>query len=107
MALEITDGNFQETVLDNGGIVVVDFWAEWCGPCKMIGPIIEELAVEYKGKATIGKVDVDSNSSISFKYGIRAIPTILILKNGEIVDKQVGFTTKVDLAKKIDLALAS
>lgn len=106
MALELTDANFKETVLEKSGVAVVDFWAEWCGPCRMIGPIIEELAGEYEGKAVIGKVDVDTNQEVSMKYGIRSIPTILILKDGEVVDTQVGVTTKQALAEKIDKHLA-
>ena len=76
MAVEFTDSNFQEKVLDNQGVAVVDFWAEWCGPCRMIGPIIEELSTEYEGKAVVGKVNVDHNPGISMKYGVRSIPTI-------------------------------
>ncbi len=102
MAFEFTDANFQETALDKEGVAVVDFWAEWCGPCRMIGPIIEELSKEYEGKATIGKVNVDENPEISMKYGIRSIPTILVLKNGEVVEKQVGVTTKKVLSDKIE-----
>jgi thioredoxin 1 len=105
MAFEFTDANFKDTVLDKDGVAVVDFWAEWCGPCRMIGPIIEELSKEYDGKATIGKVNVDHNPEISMKYGIRSIPTVLVLKNGEIVDKQVGVTTKKVLTDKIEAAL--
>jgi len=105
MAFQFTDDNFQETALDNSGVAVVDFWAEWCGPCRMITPIIEELATEYDGKATIGKVNVDHNPNTSMKYGVRSIPTILILKNGEVVDKHVGVTTKQALADKINAHL--
>lgn len=105
MAFQITDTNFQENVLENNGVTVIDFWAEWCGPCRMIGPIIEELATEYDGKALIGKVNVDENPEVSMKYGIRSIPTILILKNGEVVDKQVGTTSKQALANKIEAHL--
>jgi len=105
MAFEFTDGNFQETAIDAKGVAVVDFWAEWCGPCKMIGPIIDELSTEYDGKATIGKVNVDNNPETSFKYGVRSIPTILILKDGEVVDKHVGVTTKQVLMEKIEAAL--
>lgn len=107
MAFEFTDNNFQETAIDNGGVSVVDFWAEWCGPCRMVGPIIEELATEYEGKATIGKVNVDHNPGVSMQFGVRSIPTILIFKNGQLVDKQVGVTTKTALASKIDTALAA
>jgi thioredoxin 1 len=107
MAFEFTDANFQETALDGGNVAVVDFWAEWCGPCRLVGPIIEDLASDYQDKAIIGKVNVDHNPEISMKYGIRSIPTILILKNGEIVDKHVGTTTKASLQQKIDAALAS
>ncbi len=105
MAFEFTDTNFQETALDKEGVAVVDFWAEWCGPCRMITPIIEELSAEYDGKAVIGKVNVDNNPNISTKYGIRSIPTILILKNGEVVDKHVGVTTKQVLDQKIQAHL--
>ncbi|MEZ5044202.1 MAG: thioredoxin [Saprospiraceae bacterium] len=103
MAFEFTDINFDTKATE--GVTVVDFWAEWCGPCRMIGPIIEELSTEYENKALIGKVNVDDNPEISMKYGIRSIPTILILKDGEVVDKQVGVTTKKVLAQKIDAAL--
>lgn len=101
MAFEFTDSNFQEAALDKKGVAVVDFWAEWCGPCRMITPIIEELAAEMDGKATIGKLNVDQNKEVSMKYGIRSIPTILILKDGEVVDKQVGVTSKAALEEKI------
>ena len=105
MAFEFTDANFQETAIETGGVSVIDFWAEWCGPCRMVGPIIEELATDFDGKAVVGKVNVDHNPEISMKYGIRSIPTILILKNGEVVDKQVGVTTKQALAQKIEAQL--
>lgn len=100
MALEFTDSNFQETALV-GGVSVVDFWAEWCGPCRLIGPIIEDLAVTYEGKVQIGKLNVDENPEVSLKYNIRSIPTILIIKDGEVVDKQVGVTSKAALDAKI------
>ena len=100
MALVFTDSNFQETAL-SGGVSVVDFWAEWCGPCRLIGPIVDELAKNYEGKVAIGKVNVDENPEISMKYGVRSIPTILIIKDGEVVDKQVGLTTKASLDAKI------
>ncbi len=100
-ALEITDANF-ESVINTDQPVLVDFWAEWCGPCRMVGPIVEELAGEYEGRAVIGKVDVDSNPQISAKFGIRSIPTLLVFKNGQVVDKQVGAVPKGVLASKID-----
>ena len=94
MALEITEKNFDELVVNTDKPVVLDFWAEWCGPCRMIAPLIEEMHNEYGDKAVIGKVDVDSNNSIAVKYGIRNIPTILFLKDGEVVDKVVGAVPK-------------
>ncbi len=102
--LEITDSNFNNVISKNK-TVLVDFWAEWCGPCRMIGPIIEELANEYKGKAIIGKLDVDSNQESSVKYGVRSIPTILTFKDGEIVDRQVGAVPKETLTNVIDSQL--
>jgi len=105
MALELTDTNFEELVLKSDKPVLVDFWAEWCGPCRMVGPVVEELSEEYDGKAVVGKVDVDSNPGISAKYGIRNIPTLLLFKGGEIVDKQVGVAQKSVLAQKIDAQL--
>jgi len=104
MALEITDATFEE-VLNSGKPVVIDFWAEWCGPCRMVGPIVDELSNEYSEKVVIGKVDVDSNDEITSKYGIRNIPTILFFKNGELVDKQVGAAQKTVLKEKIDKLL--
>jgi thioredoxin 1 len=106
MALEITDSNFEELVMKSDKPVLVDFWAEWCGPCRMVGPIVEELSKEYEGRAIIGKVDVDSNSMISGQLGIRNIPTLLIFKDGKIVDKQVGAVAKSVLAGKLDAQLA-
>ena len=101
MAKEFTDANFKEQVLDNDQLTVIDFWAEWCGPCKMVGPIIEELAKDYEGKVNIGKVNVDHNAMISQQYGIRNIPTILFIKNGEVVDKQVGAVPRSALEAKV------
>jgi thioredoxin 1 len=106
MAFELTDSNFKEKVIDQAGITVVDFWAEWCGPCRMIGPHIEEMAKEYDGKALIAKVNVDNNPEISYKYNVRNIPTILYLKNGEVVDKQIGATSKKVLSDKLEAILA-
>ena len=103
-AVEITDSNFNDVV--NNGVVLVDFWAEWCGPCRMIAPMIEELASEYDGKATIGKLDVDNNQESSVKFGVRSIPTLLIFKDGEIVDRHFGAVGKDILAKSIDSNLS-
>ena len=105
MAIELTDANFEEIAINSDKPVVVDFWAEWCRPCRMVGPIVEELAKDYEGRAIVGKVDVDNNNEISAKFGIRNIPTILFLKNGEVVDKQVGAVQKSALAEKLDKLL--
>jgi thioredoxin 1 len=102
MALEITDGNFEEVVMKSDKPVVVDFWAAWCGPCRMVGPIIEELAHDYEGRAVVGKVDVDHNPGVSAQFGIRNIPTILFIKNGQIVDKMVGAAPKDQFKAKLD-----
>ena len=102
MAVEITDSNFQETVLNSDKPVLVDFWAAWCGPCRMLGPIIEELHGDYDGKAVVGKVDVDNNQQIAMQFGIRNIPTVLIFKNGEVVDKFVGVAPKASIAEKLN-----
>jgi thioredoxin 1 len=107
MAKEITTSNFKDSVLENEGVALVDFWAEWCGPCKLIGPVIEELATDYDGKATIGKLNVDDNREVAAQYGIMSIPTLLFFKNGQIVDKHVGLASKSDLKKKLDAILAN
>lgn len=106
MALELTDSNFEELALKSDKPVMVDFWAEWCGPCRMVGPVVEELAKEYDGKALVGKVNVDNNPQVAMKYGIRSIPTILFLKNGEVVDRSVGAVPKAQLASKLQGQLA-
>jgi len=105
MAFEFTDANFKEET--NKGIALVDFWAEWCGPCRAIAPVIEELAGDYKDKVLVGKVDVDANAELSQQFGIRSIPTILILKDGEVVDKHVGNASKQELADKIEAQLTA
>ena len=105
MALEFTDANFHELVINSDKPVMVDFWAEWCGPCRMVGPLVDELYTEYEGKAVVGKVNVDSSSEVSAKFGVRSIPTILFIKNGEVVDKVVGAVPKATLASKLDAIL--
>lgn len=105
MALEFTEANFEELAMQSDKPVLVDFWAEWCGPCRMVGPIVEEISNDYDGKAIVGKVNVDENPGISAKYGIRNIPTILFLKNGEVVDKSVGAVPKNILTGKLDAQL--
>ncbi|MDR3653566.1 MAG: thioredoxin [Paludibacter sp.] len=104
MALEITDENIKE-IINSGKPVVIDFWAEWCGPCRMVGPIVEELAKEYDGKVVIGKMDVDNNVDTPNQYGIRNIPTMLFFKNGQVVDKQIGATQKAVLTAKVEALL--
>ena len=101
MALQITDANFEETVVKSDKVSMIDFWAEWCGPCRMVGPIVEELATEYADQAVIGKVDVDNNPHVASQFGIRSIPTILFFKNGVQVDKQVGVVPKNILEGKL------
>lgn len=105
MALEITDATFDKIVLQSDKPVMVDFWAAWCGPCRMVGPIIDELSKEYDGKAVVGKVDVDNNQEFAAKYGVRNIPTVLLFKNGELVDRKVGVSPKQVYAEAIDSAL--
>ncbi len=104
MALQITDAN-REEVLKTDQLVIIDFWAEWCGPCKMVGPIIEQISEEYKERVTVGKLDVDNNDDTTSKYGIRNIPTILFIKNGEVVDKVVGAGPKNMFTDKIEKLL--
>ena len=100
--ITITEQNFEDEVLKSNLPVLIDFWAEWCGPCKMLTPILEELAPEYKGKVVIGKCDVDSNAPIAARYGIISIPTMLFVKNGDIIEQQTGILTKNALKTKID-----
>ncbi len=102
MAKELTDGNFQQEVLDSDKLSVIDFWAEWCGPCRAIGPVIEELYHEYQGRVTVGKVNVDHNPNLSITYGITSIPAILFIKGGKVVDKLVGAQPKSNFVKKIE-----
>lgn len=102
MAKEFTDANFKSDVLDSNKLSVVDFWAEWCGPCRAIGPVIEELAKEYDGKVNIGKLNVDHNPEVSMNYGITSIPAILFIKNGQVVDKLVGAQPKANFVRKIE-----
>jgi len=101
MALEFTDANFQNSVLDSDKLTVVDFWAEWCGPCRAIGPVIEELSKEYTGKVNIGKLNVDHNPTVSVNYCITSIPAILFIKGGKVVDKQIGAAPRSIIEKKI------
>ncbi len=105
MALEITDGNFEALVMQSDKPVMIDFWAVWCGPCRMIAPFVEEMAKEFEGKAVVGKVDVDSNPAVANQFQIRNIPTVLFVKGGQIVDKQVGACPKKTLEEKLNALL--
>lgn len=105
MALEITDANFEEVVLKSEKPVMVDFWAAWCGPCRMVGPIIDQISEEYTDKAVVGKLDVDANQEFAAKYGVRNIPTVLVFQNGEVVGRQVGVAPKKAYSEAIDSLL--
>ncbi|MFN4256792.1 MAG: thioredoxin [Saprospiraceae bacterium] len=105
MAHQFTDANFDSDVLKSDKVTLIDFWAEWCGPCKIMSPVVEELAQEFEGKAVIGKMDVDNNPEVPFKYRISGIPTFLLFKNGELKQKIVGATTKKALADAITAQL--
>lgn len=102
ITIEITDGNFEQTVLQSEKPVLVDFWAVWCGPCRIVGPIVEEIASEYDGRAVVGKLDVDANRDTAVKFGIQAIPTLLLVKDGEVADRIVGATDKNTIKAKLD-----
>lgn len=106
-ALEINESNFEELVLNSDKPVLVDFWAAWCGPCRMVGPVVEEIAGEYSDTAVVGKVDVDANQDISIKYGIRSIPALLYFKGGEVVDSVIGAVPKNVLTNKLDEAIGA
>lgn len=105
MAQEITDSNFKEKVLDSDKLSMLDFWAEWCGPCRAIGPVVEELSKEYEGKVNVGKIDVDKNPDLSAQYGITSIPAILFVKGGKVVDKLIGAQPKSNFVKRLEAHL--
>jgi len=102
MALEFTEENFESLAVKSDKLVMIDFWAEWCGPCRVVGPLVDELAIDYDGKALVGKVNVDLHGGIAAQFGVRNIPTIIFLKNGELVDKVVGAVPKDQLIEKLD-----
>ncbi|HPE33183.1 MAG TPA: thioredoxin [Bacteroidales bacterium] len=105
MALEFTDANFDELVIKSDKLVIIDFWAVWCGPCRMVGPIVEQIGKDYDGKVIVGKLDVDSNPGVTQKFGIRNIPTLLYFKDGKVVEKVVGAVPKQVLVKKLEAVL--
>ena len=105
MAFELTDSNFQEKVIDQQGVTVVDFWAEWCGPCRMVGPIVEQLAQSLKGKVKVSKLNVDQNQDIAEKYNIQSIPSLVLFKNGNEIARIVGFSPKEKYEKFVNNAL--
>lgn len=106
-AIELNESNFEEVVLNSDKPVLVDFWAEWCGPCRMVGPVVEEIAGEYEEKAVVGKIDVDANQGLSIKYGIRSIPALLFFKDGKVVDQQIGAVPKGVLVNKLEAQIGA